>query len=129
MRNIVPEKLEAARLREGLMGSTSDYGTTGAFHVMGPKAAMLLIISSGVDTEFGWEHVSVSTERRTPNWDEMCFVKDLFWRDDECVVQYHPPKADYVNCHPNCLHLWMPLWAEIPMPPPILVGPQREGAT
>lgn len=53
----------------------------------------------------GWEHVSVSRTDRCPTWKEMCQVKDLFWDDTDCVVQYHPPKSDYVNNHPYCLHL------------------------
>ena len=52
------------------------------------------------------EHVSVSLRRRCPTWDEMCMVKDIFWADEECVVQFHPPKSKYVNFHPYCLHLW-----------------------
>ncbi|KRR21306.1 hypothetical protein CQ14_06565 [Bradyrhizobium lablabi] len=101
-------------------------GPAGAFFVMGPKGAELKIISSGLDFEYRWEHVSVSTERRTPNWAEMCFVKDLFWREDECVVEFHPPKASYVDCHPFCLHLWRPIGVEFPMSPSILVGPRRD---
>lgn len=65
----------------------------------------------------GWEHVSVSFANRTPTWDEMCKIKDMFWNEDECVVQYHPPKSDYVNVHPYCLHLWKPIGKEIITPP------------
>jgi hypothetical protein len=69
----------------------------------------------------GWEHVSVSRlvrESTPPSWEEMCLVKGLFWADDECVVQFHPPKADYVNQHPGVLHLWRKKGAEaFPMPP------------
>lgn len=52
-----------------------------------------------------WEHVSVSS-KRTPTWDEMCYVKRLFWDDEETVIQYHPPKSEYVNMAKTCLHLW-----------------------
>jgi hypothetical protein len=76
-----------------------------------------------VDLEYRWEHVSVSRERRIPNWEEMCFGKRLFWDDDECVVQFHPPKSDYVNCHPRCLHLWRPVGGGFPTPPSMLIGP------
>ena len=41
--------------------------------------------------------------------------------EDETVVQYHPPKSDYVNNHPYCLHLWRPHSQEIPRPPKIFV--------
>ena len=75
----------------------------------------------------GWEHVSVAPYNRriTPSWDDMCAVKDMFFRDDEIVVQYHPAKSEYVNNMPNCLHLWRPINAEMPMPPAIMVGIKR----
>ena len=65
----------------------------------------------------GWEHVSVSLRNRCPTWDEMCLVKDIFWRDDECVVQFHPLKNEYVNLHPYCLHLWKKIGEETDLPP------------
>lgn len=73
----------------------------------------------------GWEHVSVCPEGRTPTWDEMCMIKELFWKDDEAVIQIHPPKLDYVNNMENCLHLWRPIEkyvGELPLPPSIYVG-------
>lgn len=77
-----------------------------------------IICSDGL----GWEHVSVSLADRTPTWEEMCYVKDLFWDEHEWVVQYHPPKSLYVNNHPFCLHLWRPTTCIIPAPLTILVG-------
>lgn len=66
----------------------------------------------------GWDHVSISTwSKECPNWQQMCFVKDIFWNDDEWVVQYHPAKSDYVNRTPNCLHLWKPQNEQLPKPP------------
>lgn len=72
-----------------------------------------------------WEHVSVSNLRKPkecPTWEAMCFFKDTFWQGHEAVMQLHPPRADYINYHPGCLHLWKPLDAEIPLPPSKLVG-------
>jgi hypothetical protein len=78
-----------------------------------------IIASDGL----GWEHVSVSRRDRCPTWDEMCQIKALFWDDeDDCVIQYHPPRSEYVNNHPNCLHLWRPIGVLLPMPPSIMVG-------
>ena len=65
----------------------------------------------------GWEHVRASLRNRCPTWDEMCLVKDIFWRDDECVVQFHPPKNEYINVHPYCLHLWRKIGEETYLPP------------
>lgn len=69
----------------------------------------------------GWDHVSVSFRHRCPTWDEMCAVKDMFFGDDETVIQYHPAKSNYVNRHPYCLHLWRPQGKDLPLPPVIFV--------
>lgn len=71
----------------------------------------------------GWEHVSVAPYKHsyTPSWAEMCRVKDMFWHDDEAVVQYHPAKSGYVNTMQNCLHLWRPINETLPTPPVIMV--------
>jgi hypothetical protein len=76
----------------------------------------------------GWEHVAVTVNRnRKPTWEVMSHVKDLFWDDNDCVVQYHPPKAGYVDSNPNTLHLWRHLgrkiWQrKVPMPSVELIG-------
>lgn len=71
---------------------------------------------------FGWEHLSASTRNKTPEWDVMCKLKEIFWKDDECCVEYHPKKEDYVNNMPYCLHVWKKIGCEFEMPPSILVG-------
>jgi hypothetical protein len=45
----------------------------------------------------GWDHVSVSLPNRCPNWQEMCFIKDVFFDAHECAMQLHPPKSENVN--------------------------------
>lgn len=82
------------------------------------RKPMVVVWSNGM----GWDHVSCSFNNRTPRWEEMAAVKDIFFGEDETVVQFHPPKADYINNHPHCLHLWRPQDEEIPRPPSILVG-------
>ena len=64
----------------------------------------------------GWDHVSVSVMNRIPTWEEMNFVKLVFFREDEWAVQYHPAVADHINCHPFCLHIWRP-HKPFPVPP------------
>jgi len=72
----------------------------------------------------GWEHVSISPYKKNylPSWEDMCVLKDLFFRDDEVVVQYHPAKTEYVNNMKNCLHLWRPTRETMPTPPSTMVG-------
>lgn len=78
----------------------------------------------------GWEHVSVSPEklRVIPTWDDMCMLKDMFWNDDEDVIQIHPAKDQYVNNMPNCLHLWRCYYTDMILPPSCFVG-VRKGQT
>ena len=78
----------------------------------------------------GWDHVSISPRKKsyTPSWSDMCRVKELFFLDDEAVIQIHPPKDEYVNNMPNCLHLWRANDKDMVLPPSFMVG-LREGQT
>ena len=62
-----------------------------------------------------WEHVSVSpkVQYKIPTWNDMCQLKDIFFNDDEEVLQLHPAKNNYVNIKDNCLHLWKPIGIDI----------------
>ena len=112
----VPNKF---RVLTGRMGSDASIGNCGAFVL---KVAHSQRLNAVASDEFGWEHVSVSREDRAPTWGEMCQVKELFWDDEDVVIQFHPAKSQYVNNHPNCLHLWRPTEAAIQTPPSLLVG-------
>ena len=72
----------------------------------------------------GWEHVSVNPYKRSymPTWEDMCRIKDMFFREDEVAVQFHPAKDQYVNNMEHCLHLWRCTYTEQPTPPSIMVG-------
>lgn len=78
----------------------------------------------------GWEHCSVSPAKKniTPSWDDMCLIKDLIFNENESVIQIHPPKDEYVNNMPNCLHLWRYIDGEMILPPSFMVG-LRKGQT
>lgn len=110
--------LSSYRITQGVFGSDDSRGMDGAFTF--PFESFIISVISG--TAFGWEHVSASLKRRCPNWREMSYIKDLFWEDEETVVQYHPKKSEYVNNHSFCLHLWKPIDKEIELPPSILTG-------
>ena len=108
-----------------VFGTMGDSGN-GAFKVFVQGKSFFCIASNGG----GWEHVSVSpgspNRKKCPTWDEMCAIKDMFFEAEETVVQYHPPKSDYINNHPYCLHLWRPIGQEVPRPPAIYVGLKGE---
>ena len=115
--------IEQYRIRTGALVSRESDGNNGAFLIPASAAAKrpFALFTIASDGE-GWEHVSVSTPERCPTWNEMCFVKSLFWDNEDCVIQFHPPRSDYVNMHKFCLHLWRPVGSEILTPPSFLVG-------
>lgn len=114
MKNEPNIKLDQYRIMKPSSPMGKNYG---AFMV-----GQLWVISSGTeDIENGWEHVSVSLPNRTPTWGEMNKIKDLFWGDRQTVIQFHPKGEDYVNIHPNCLHLWRKNGQDFETPPEILV--------
>lgn len=117
---------EEKRIREGRLSSDASYGNNGAFRLVYKGYTLHVIASDGR----GWEHVSVTIQgvARCPSWDQMCFVKETFWGEDDTVVQYHPAKSDYISHHPYCLHLWRPTELELPTPDPIMVGPRKAQA-
>ncbi len=106
------------RSRTNPYGSVDAIGNYGVFVIPFESTQLRCMASEGE----GWEHVSISLNNRCPNWKEMCFIKDLFWGEEDTVIQYHPPKSLYVNNFPFCLHLWRPRNKKIPLPPTILVG-------
>lgn len=126
MRETFPEIVEAGRLRAGAFGSVPGERQE-AFELRHPRSGNVFIViaSNGSDWQAcglpgtPWEHVSVHLrgKDRCPSWAEMCWIKDLFWRPDECVMQLHVPAADHQNCHETTLPLWRPVGAEIPRPP------------
>lgn len=69
--------------------------------------------------EFGYdegglmEHVSVNPiEDKTPSWETMCLIKDMFFYPEEDAIQYHPKASNYFHGFDgtqHCLHLWRPM--------------------
>ena len=115
-----PSEVEQYRIKTGPMASIGTIGRiNGAFLVPYGKITLRVIASDGL----GWEHVSVSLANRCPTWEEIDYVKNVFWTDDEAVMQLHVPKDRHVNWHPFCLHMWKPLNEKIPLPPKVMVGP------
>lgn len=101
-------------------GDTGDE-TCGVFSVPSTidRRPLTIVASSGD----GWDHVSVSRETRCPNWQEMEYVKRLFFKDEEAAMQLHVPVSEHLSLHPFCLHLWRPNdGREIPRPPGVMVA-------
>jgi hypothetical protein len=119
MRYPLPEAVEAGRDLTGARYGSPRGAPRGLFTLTCPATGRTLRVLFGGETAWvlegvegpPWEHASVSVDGRldtTPTWEEMAWVASLFWDDSECLVQYRPPLADYVNCHPGCLHWGRP---------------------
>lgn len=118
-------KVERFRVRQGPLKSNSTLGNNGAFSIPHPSGVMLFCI---VSDDKGWDHVSAQAidmgVSRIPTWNEMQYLKELFFEDEETVIQYHVAKSKHLNLHPSVLHLWRPEEAEIVMPPSQMVAPR-----
>lgn len=133
MKSQAPDQWRYTRLGDRFSTTSAD-GMNGVFLIplhklasLGHKVIAFCIVSNGTGNETldPWEHVSVRIHEygndRIPSWKEMCLVKDVFWTEDEVVMQLHPAKKDHINDHPCVLHLWKPVKQEIPTPPKIFV--------
>lgn len=109
-------RMDGTELTAGWRGD----GTCGAFKIPSVIDAQPLIVIAS--TGEGWDHVSVSRQKRVPNWYELEQIKRAFFRDDEVAMQLHVPVTAHRSLHPHTLHLWRPNDGRvIPMPPEDLV--------
>lgn len=94
--------------------------TCGVFNVPSciDRAPLICIASTGL----GWDHVSVSRKKRTPNWREMDQIFRLFFLPTEAAMQLHVPPSEHINDMGTCLHIWRSHDREIPRPPFFLSG-------
>jgi len=117
----VPEKYRLKLDPKNNLHTTAKNGNNGLFLITNNKGVKLYAIASD---DLGWEHVSITVKnkKRCPKWDEMCFIKAIFWGPSDSVVQYHPPQKENVSFHDTCLHLWRPIEGVFPSPPAMLVG-------
>lgn len=133
------ETLEAYRIRDGHYHSRAgDTFGMFVFEFKDVRVSLLCVACDATDpASQGFEHVSVSAwemrlsgkmEPRIPTWEEMAFVKDRFWDEEETVVQIHPPKSQYVNYTNYCLHLWKHTVFATPLPPMELLAPSKSPA-
>ena len=84
-----------------------------------PFNGIKLTVIATLDTDdngITWEHVSVSLKNRLPTWQELKFIKMLWFliRAEQVRKQFFPPQSEYINVHKNCLHLWRPINVDLP---------------
>lgn len=117
------EHLEKFRVVNGPMASTPEAGNNGMFlipHQKYAKDRFQVTCSDGM----GWEVVSFTyyKKNKTPTWDDSCYIKDLFWEEEEAVMQLHRPASLRVSERKFVIALMRPIEVEIPQPPVITLG-------
>lgn len=60
-----------------------------------------------------WRHLSVSRPHSMPKWEDLVNVKEWFLGKESKAIQVIPPRSQYVNIHPFCLHLFECLSGDI----------------
>jgi hypothetical protein len=117
MKKRLPYNLEKFRYEDPVLAELyvpQEVGSIeGVFHI--PYHNVYLRVISGCGE--GWDHVSVSLADRCPTWDEMCWIKNLFFKSNELAIQFHPTEKDYINMCQTVLHIWRPWKIDIPLPP------------
>ena len=82
-----------------------------------PSGLKASVIFGFKEADGKMEHVSVSpvNPRHVCTWEEMCWIKDLFFKPDEMCVQVHPREDRYIHGvgsgsrrTENVLHIWRP---------------------
>lgn len=121
MKNIYSDKYMKWAMRHPLSKSFPVEGCGGMYMVPYKTLNGIVHLKVLVGCGNGWDHISVSLSKRCPTWQEMSFIKSLFFEDDETVMQLHVPSGDHINIHDNCLHLWRPHDLQIPLPPSVMV--------
>lgn len=76
----------------------------------------LLVVASAAIMQDGkeWLHISFSRKSKMPTYADLQLVKREFIGNDKKAIMVFPEEKNYVNIHPNCLHLWYS--AENPIP-------------
>lgn len=76
-----------------------------AFTAAAPDGTLTAIVTQEPQ---GW-HLSVSfagPQLRLPTWDELKDARYRFVPDRAQMAALLPPRAEWVDIHPTCLHLW-----------------------
>lgn len=98
-------KNRAVKTHESWMG-----GYSGTLELKGTRSPFIFLAT----IDKGNEHVSVhikGSTKKTPSWEDMCRIKNIFWSEEEEVHQVHPCESEYVHRFgklENVLHLWRP---------------------
>jgi hypothetical protein len=71
------------------------------------RDGLAVIVTQGLERDGKtWVHLSVSHRVRLPTWEELKAVREVFLGTDSVALQVLPPRSEWVNVHPNVMHLF-----------------------
>jgi hypothetical protein len=71
------------------------------------RNGLAVIISCCIEEDGkNWVHLSVSRKNSMPTWGELVDIKEIFLGKNAVAIQVLPPRSEWVNIHPFCLHLY-----------------------
>lgn len=94
----------------------SPEGKINYFQIKYNNVYLKVAVSHDFDGKITWEHVSVmpKNSKRLPTYQEMNFIKMLFWEPEDEVIHFFPKESEHCNLVDNCLHLWRPTGVKLP---------------
>lgn len=122
MKDRLPRNLEKFRYDHPYYVIAEEGSIQGSFKIPYGNKTLHVLSATGE----GWDHVSVSLIHRCPTWEEMNWTKDRFFKPEECVIQFHPPKKDYINVGKYALHMWRKWDAHYELPPRWMMVPDKK---
>jgi hypothetical protein len=71
----------------------------------------LTVIMSVEDRRPGgiWWHISIAHPLGLPSWEQLVEVKEAFMGKEVKAMHLLPPRSQWMNVHPHCMHLWVRL--------------------
>ena len=67
-----------------------------------------VIMSKGEEADGRvWIHFSLAHPHRLPAWAELVRFKEAFLGEESRAIQVLPPRSEWYNAPPYCLHLWV----------------------
>lgn len=116
MKEILPAKLTMGRVRVR-KGENRQDQRNATYVVMGPQKRELLVI---ISDKAGWDHcrisVNLSRKQEATN-EEIMYIRELIFKPDEVVVEFHNMREGYINDDTVTTHLWRNQGEVIAVPP------------
>ena len=85
----------------------------GAHYVRTLTGASVIVSATEELDGRAWVHFSMARADRLPTWEELVEGKEAFLGRESKAIMVLAPRSQWVNIHPNCLHLFVCLDGDV----------------